>query len=160
MTSEKNDVSKKETSSKSKKNIVILLVLLIVCSAAGVIFFKKSPDEKQEVVEVIPAKEELELDDVQNDSVIEIDSLILADSVTTEPPPEVVKPIIKKPKLKITKSQLDNNPKYWKIVKSTTKDTSFYILKNYKTGTKLFNRYYTEEKAEIELKKFKNIITQ
>ena len=112
------------------------------------------------MVEVIPAKEELELDDVPNDSVTEIDSLILADSVTTEPPPEVVIPIIKKPQLKITKSQLDNNPKYWKIVKSTTEDTSFYILKNYKTGTKLFNRYYTKEKAEIELKKFKNIITQ
>ena len=160
MTSEKNNVSQKETSSKSKKNIVVFLVLLIVCSAAGVILFKKSPDEKQEVVELIPAKEELELEDVPNDSVTEIDSLILADSVTTEPPPEIVKPIIKKPKLKITKSQLDNNPKYWKIVKSNTKDTSFYILKNYKTGTKLFNRYYTEEKAEIELKKFKNIITQ
>ena len=137
-------------------------MLLIVCSAAGVIFFKKSPDEKQEVVEVIPAKEELELDDVQNDSVYtEIDSLILADSVTTEPPPEIViHQLLKKPQLKITKSQLDNNPKYWKIVKSTTEDTSFYILKNYKTGTKLFNRYYTKEKAEIELKKFKNIITQ
>ena len=113
MTSEKKDLSKKETSSKSKKNIVILLVLLLVCSAAGVIFFKKSPDEKQEVVEVIPAKEELELDDVPNDSNTVIDSLILADSVTTEPPSEIVKPIIKKPILKITKSQLDNNPKYW-----------------------------------------------
>ena len=54
---------------------------------------------------------------------------------------------------------MDNNPKYWMIVKGSNKDTTFYILKNKKTGTKLSNKYFSKEKAEEELDNFKNIIS-
>ena len=43
---------------------------------------------------------------------------------------------------------MDNNPKYWMVVKGNNEDTTFYILKNRKTGTKLSNKYFSKEKAE------------
>ena len=160
MASKKKDLPNKETPKKSIKNIIILVILLLICSTAGFVFFKKSPKENQEVIEVIPTRDELAFDSIPDDTISELDTLNITDSSVVEQPVETTIPVVKKSKIKITRFQLDNNPKYWKIVKGISEDTSFYYLKNNKTGTKLFNRYYTKEEAEIELKKFKNIISQ
>ena len=69
------------------------------------------------------------------------------------------KPSINNRKRTVTKDQLDNNPKYWMVVKQSN-DTTFYTLKNKKTGTKLSNKYYSKEIAEKELIKFKKIISR
>ena len=46
------------------------------------------------------------------------------------------------------------------MVVKQSKDTTFYTLKNKKTGTKLSNKYYSKEIAEKELIKFKKIISR
>ena len=87
-----------------------------------------------------------------------VDSIFNVDTIQ----PEnifIVEPQKKKIIRKVSKLQMDNNPKYWMVVKGSNEDTTFYILKNKKTGTKLSNKYFSKEKAEEELDNFKNIIS-
>jgi len=45
-------------------------------------------------------------------------------------------------------------------VKGSNSDTTFYTLKNKKTGTKLSNRFYTKKKANEELKNLRSILSK
>ena len=54
----------------------------------------------------------------------------------------------------------ENNPENWNLLKMEEDDTSFFIIKNKITGTKLSNQYYSKTKAQEELKNFKKIITK
>ena len=87
-----------------------------------------------------------------------VDSILNVDTIQQENI-VIVEPQKKKIIRKVSKLQLDNNPKYWMVVKGSNEDTTFYSLKNKKTGTKLSNKYFSKEKAEEELDKFKNIIS-
>ena len=87
------------------------------------------------------------------DSILTVDTLQPENIVKAEPQK---KKVIRK----ISKVQMDNNPKYWMVVKGSNKDTTFYTLKNKKTGTKLSNKYFSKEKAEEELNNFRNIISK
>ena len=55
---------------------------------------------------------------------------------------------------------LDNEVDSWELLKESGDDTTFYIIYNRVTGTKLSNRYYTKDKAEAELKSFKKILSR
>jgi hypothetical protein len=158
MSTDNKDLTPKNAQKKSKKNLIILIILLVFCSVAGFLFFEKSPEKKNEIVEVSSIEDNLEVDEVTEDSTSAVESLIKKDSIEL-PPVKKLKPIIKKRKRKITKVQLDNNPNYWMVVKESN-DTTFYTLKNNKTGTKLSNKYYSKEIAEKELRKFKKIISR
>ena len=131
---------------------------MVLCSVAGFLFFEKSPEKKQEMVEVSSIEENLEVNEVVEDSSSTSESLIKNDSLEL-PLVKKIKPITIKKKGKITKLQLDNNPNYWMVVKESN-DTTYYTLKNKKTGTKLSNKYYSKEIAEKELRQFKKIISR
>ena len=66
----------------------------------------------------------------------------------------------------IKKEMIDNQcagilaPSDWMVVKASNSDTTFYTLKNKKTGTKLSNRFYSKKKANEELKNFRRILTK
>lgn len=143
---------------KSKKNLIIFIILLVICSVAGFFLFEKSPEQKIEVVEVNAFEDGLDLNDNVEDSVTIKDSLASNDTLKIDLKNNF-KPSIKNRKRTVTKDQLDNNPKYWMVVKQSN-DTTFYTLKNKKTGTKLSNKYYSKEIAEKELIKFKKIISR
>ena len=87
-----------------------------------------------------------------------MDSILTVDTMQPE---NIVKAESQKKKVirKVSKVQMDNNPKYWMVVKGSNEDTTFYTLKNRKTGTKLSNKYFSKEKAEEELDNFRNIIS-
>ena len=61
-------------------------------------FFKKSPEEKQEVIEVIPTKDELAFDNIPDDTISELDTLNITDSSVVEQPVETTIPVVKSPK--------------------------------------------------------------
>ena len=54
----------------------------------------------------------------------------------------------------------ENNPKNWNLVKMDDDDTSFFIIKNKITGTKLSNRYYSKGQAKEEILNFKKILSK
>ena len=158
MAKEKKEPEAKVTPKKSNKNIIILIVLLIVCGAAAFLLYEKKPPEVKETVDVSAVSDSLVSEEINVDSTMLMDSIL---SVDTLQPENIVKAVPQKKKVirKISKVQMDNNPKYWMVVKGSNEDTTFYNLKNRKTGTKLSNKYFSKEKAEEELDNFRNIIS-
>lgn len=159
MAKEKKEPQVKVTPKKSNKNIIILIVLLLVCGAAAFLLYEKKPPEVKETVDVSAVSDSLVSQEIIVDSTMLIDSILTLDTINSE---NIVKavPQTKKVIRKISKVQMDNNPKYWMVVKGSNKDTTFYTLKNKKTGTKLSNKYFSKEKAEEELNNFRNIISK
>jgi len=159
MAKEKKEPQVKVTPKKSNKNIIILIVLLLVCGAAAFLLYEKKPPEVKETVDVSAVSDSLVSEEIIVDSTMLIDSILTLDTINSE---NIVKAVPQKKKVirKISKVQMDNNPKYWMVVKGSNKDTTFYTLKNKKTGTKLSNKYFSKEKAEEELNNFRNIISK
>ena len=158
MAKEKKTTEAKATSKKNNKNIIILIVLLVTCSLAAFLVFEKKPPEIKETVDVSAVSDSLDSEEINVDSTMVVDSILNVDTIQPENI-VIAEPQKKKIIRKVSKLQMDNNPKYWMIVKGSNKDTTFYILKNKKTGTKLSNKYFSKEKAEEELDNFKNIIS-
>ena len=159
MAKEKKEPQVKVTPKKSNKNIIILIVLLLVCGAAAFLLYEKKPQEVKETVDVSAVSDSLVSEEIIVDSTMLIDSILTLDTINSE---NIVKAESQKKKVirKISKVQMDNNPKYWMVVKGSNEDTTFYTLKNKKTGTKLSNKYFSKEKAEEELNNFRNIISK
>ena len=160
MAKEKKEPQAKVTSKKSNKNIIILIVLLFVCGAAAFLLYEKKPPEVKETVDVSAVSDSLVSEEIIVDSTMLIDSILTVDTINSENIVIAEEPQKKKVIRKISKVQMDNNPKYWMVVKGSNKDTTFYTLKNKKTGTKLSNKYFSKEKAEEELDNFRNIISK
>lgn len=158
MSKEKKEPEVKLIPKSKNKTIFILIVLLVVCAGAAVLFFKKKPVEINEIVDVVVVKDSLVSDEIPSDSIILKDSIIYVDTLEIESI-EMLEPSKKRVTKKNSKVKMDNNPKYWVVFKGSDKDTTFYTLKNKKTGTKLSNKYFTKEKADKELNNFKNIIS-
>ena len=160
MAKEKNEPQVKVTPKKSNKNIIILIVLLVVCGAAAFLLYEKKPPEVKETVDVSAVSDSLVSEEIIIDSTMVMDSILNVDTINSE---NIVKAEDSKKKKvirKVSKVQMDNNPKYWMVIKGSNKDTTFYTLKNKKTGTKLSNKYFSKEKAEEELNNFRNIISK
>ena len=160
MAKEKKEPEVKVTPKKSNKNIIILIVLLLVCGAAAFLLYEKKPPEVKETVDVSAVSDSLVSQEIIVDSTMLIDSILTLDTINSENIVKEAEPQKKKVIRKISKVQMDNNPKYWMVVKGSNKDTTFYTLKNKKTGTKLSNKYFSKEKAEEELNNFRNIISK
>ena len=158
MAKEKSTKEVKAPSKKNNKNIIILIILLVICSLAAFILFEKKPPEIKETVDVSAVNDSLDSEEINVDSTMVVDSILNVDTIQQENI-VIVEPQKKKIIRKVSKLQMDNNPKYWMVVKGSNEDTTFYTLKNKKTGTKLSNKYFSKEKAEEELDNFKNIIS-
>ena len=85
MSTDNKDLTPKNAPKKSKKNLIILIILLVFCSVAGFLFFEKSPEKKNEIVEVSSIEDNLEVDEVTEDSTSAVESLIKKDSIELPP---------------------------------------------------------------------------
>jgi hypothetical protein len=160
MAKEKNEPQVKVTPKKSNKNIIILIVLLVVCGAAAFLLYEKKLPEVKETVDVSAVSDSLVSEEIIIDSTMVMDSILTVDTINSENIVKAEESKKKKVIRKVSKVQMDNNPKYWMVIKGSNKDTTFYTLKNKKTGTKLSNKYFSKEKAEEELNNFRNIISK
>ncbi|MDB2485134.1 hypothetical protein N9W98_00585 [bacterium] len=153
MTEEKKQPSKEINPKSNKKNIFLFIGLILISGAAAFYLIKNKPAEKKQTFDVDIA-EEISTNDsiVASDSIIEIDN----SNLDLENEDLKVKPI----KKKASRFSVENNPKYWTIVKGVNSDTTFYTLKNKKTGTKLSNKFYSKQKANKELKNLRSILTK
>lgn len=153
MTEEKKQPSKQINPKSNKKNIFLFIGLILISGAAAFYLINNKPAEKKQTFDVDIA-EEISTNDsiVASDSIIEIDN----SNLDLENEDLKVKPI----KKKASRFSVENNPKYWTIVKGVNSDTTFYTLKNKKTGTKLSNKFYSKQKANKELKNLRSILTK
>ena len=119
---------------------------------AAIYLIKNKPSEKNQSFDIDPIEEIS-----NNDSIITIDTSKLNQIEVEE---LIVKPPKKKTKKKASRFSIENNPNYWIIVKGSNSDTSFYLLKNKKTGTKFSNKFYSKEKAAQELKNLRSILVK
>jgi len=156
MTEEKNQPSKEINPKSNKKNIFLFVGLILISGAAAFYLIKNKPAEKKQTFDV-DSLEEISTNDTilasDSDSIVEIENTNLDQEENND-----LK--VKSTKKKASRFSIENNPKYWTVVKGTNSDTTFYTLKNKKTGTKLSNKFYSKEKANEELKNLRSILTK
>lgn len=152
MTDEKKQPSKEVKSKSNKNNIFLFIGLILISGAAALYLIKSKPAEKKQTFDVVSNEE-----NSTNDSIIIIDTNNLNQIEVEE---LIVVPSKKKTKKKASRFSIENNPNYWMVVKGSNSDTTFYTLKNKKTGTKLSNKFYSKEKATEELKNLRSILVK
>ena len=152
MSEQKKQPSKEIKSKSDNKNIFLFIGLILISGFAAIYLIKNKPSEKKQSFDIDPVEESS-----TNDSIIIIDTNNL-DQIEVEE--LIVKPPKKKTKKKASRFSIENNPNYWIIVKGSNSDTSFYLLKNKKTGTKFSNKFYSKEKATQELKNLRSILAK
>ena len=152
MTDEKKQPSKEVKSKRNKNNIFLFIGLILISGAAALYLIKSKPAEKKQTFDVVSNEE-----NSTNDSIIIIDTNNLNQIEVEE---LIVVPSKKKTKKKVSRFSIENNPNYWTVVKGSNSDTTFYTLKNKKTGTKLSNKFYSKEKATEELKNLRSILVK
>ena len=154
MNEEKNQPSKEIKPQSNKKNIFLFIGLILFSGAAAFYLINNKPAEKKQTFDVDS------LDGIStNDSIVASDSVTVID-ITNLDQLEKKNLKVKPKKKKATRFSIENNPKYWIVVNGSNSDTSFYILKNKKTGTKLSNKFYSKEKANVELKNLRSILVK
>tara|TARA_B100001094_G_scaffold234922_1_gene229960 strand:- start:731 stop:1213 length:483 start_codon:yes stop_codon:yes gene_type:complete len=160
MSDNKERTSKEIHPKKNKKNIFLFIGLIFISGAAALYLIKNKPSEK---------KQTFDLDSIENistkDSTFASDTLMASDSITTIDTANLNQlnnqnSKVKPPKRKASRFSIENNPNYWTVVKGTNSDTTFYTLKNKKTGTKLSNKFYSKQKATEELNNLRSILTK
>ena len=154
MNEEKNQPLKEIKPQSNKKNIFLFIGLILFSGAAAFYLINNKPAEKKQTFDVDS------LDGIStNDSIVASDSVTVIDITNLDQLEKKnlkVKPI----KKKASRFSIENNPKYWIVVNGSNSDTSFYLLKNKKTGTKLSNKFYSKEKANVELKNLRSILVK
>ena len=154
MTNKKKQPSEEIKVESNNKNIFLFIVLILISGTAAFYLINNKPAEKKQIFDVDPLEEIS-----TNDSIIASDSIVAIENTNLdhlENEDLKVIPTKKKP----SRFSIENNPKYWMVVKGSYSDTTFYILKNKKTGTKLSNKFYDKEKANLELKILRSILSK
>jgi hypothetical protein len=160
MNEEKKQPSEEIKPKSNKKNIFLFIGLILISGAAAFYLINNKPAEEKQTFDV-DSLEEISTNDsiVVSDTTVASDSTIAIDNSNLDPL-ENKDLKVKPTKKKASRFSVENNPKYWTIVKGSNNDTTFYTLKNKKTGTKLSNKFYTKEKATQELKNLRSILTK
>lgn len=154
MTEEKKQPSKEIEPKSNKKNIFLFIGLILISGTAAFYLINNKPSEKKQTFDMDHLEESS-----GNDSIFTSDSIIANENPNLDQE-ENNDLKVKSTKKKASKFTLENNPNYWMVVKGSNSDTTFYTLKNKKTGTKLSNRFYSKKKANEELKNFRRILTK
>jgi hypothetical protein len=154
MSEEKKQPSKEIEPKSNKKNIFLFIGLILISGAAAFYLINNKPAEKKQTFDV-DSLEEISINDttLASDSIIAIEVPNLDKNENND-----LK--VKSTKKKASRFSIENNPNYWMVVKGSNSDTTFYTLKNKKTGTKLSNRFYSKQKANEELKNFRSILSK
>ena len=154
MSEEKKQPSKEIVPKSNKKNIFLFIGLILISGAAAFYLINNKPAEKKQTFDV-DSLEEMSINDttLASDSIIAIEVPNLDKNENND-----LK--VKSTKKKASRFSIENNPNHWMVVKGSNSDTTFYTLKNKKTGTKLSNRFYSKQKANEELKNFRSILSK
>ena len=154
MSEEKKQPLKEIEPKSNKKNIYLFIGLILISGAAAFYLINNKPVEKKQSFDV-DSFEEMSINDttLASDSIIPIENLNLDSDENNN-----LK--VQSTKKKASRFSIENNPNYWMVVKGSNSDTTFYTLKNKKTGTKLSNRFYTRKKANKELKNLRSILSK
>ena len=154
MSEEKKQPSKEIESKSNKKNIFLFIGLILISGAAAFYLINNKPAEKKQTFDV-DSLEEMSINDttLASDSIIAIEVPNLDKNENND-----LK--VKSTKKKASRFSVENNPNNWMVVKGSNSDTTFYTLKNKKTGTKLSNRFYSKQKANKELKNLRSILSK
>ena len=154
MSEEKKQPSKEIEPKSNKKNIFLFIGLILISGAAAFYLINNKPAEKKQTFDV-DSLEEMSINDttLASDSIIaiEVPNLDLDENNDLK---------VKSIKKKASRFSIENNPNYWMVVKGSNSDTTFYTLKNKKTGTKLSNIFYSKQKANKELKNLRSILSK
>ena len=153
MSEEKKQPSKEIEPKSNKKNIFLFIGLILISGAAAFYLINNKPAEKKQTFDVDS------LEEMSNDTTLASDSII-AIEVPNLDLDENNDLKVKSTKKKASRFSVENNPNYWMVVKGSNSDTTFYTLKNKKTGTKLSNRFYSKQKANKELKNLRSILSK
>ena len=153
MSKEKKQPSK-EIEPKSNKKNILFIGLILISGAAAFYLMNNKPAEKKQSFDV-DSLEEMSI----NDTTLASDSIISVENPNLELE-ENNDLKDKSTKKKASRFSIENNPNYWIVVKGSNSDTTFYTLKNKKTGTKLSNRFYSKQKANKELKNLRSILSK
>jgi len=153
MSEEKKQPSKEIEPKSNKKNIFLFIGLILISGAAAFYLINNKPAEKKQTFDVDS------LEEMSNDTTLASDSII-AIEVPNLDLDENNNLKVKSTKKKASRFSIENNPNYWMVVKGSNSDTTFYTLKNKKTGTKLSNRFYSKRKANKELKNLRSILSK
>jgi len=153
MSEEKKQPSKEIEPKSNKKNIFLFIGLILISGAAAFYLINNKPAEKKQTFDVDS------LEEMSNDTTLASDSII-AIEVPNLDLDENNNLKVKSTKKKASRFSIENNPNYWMVVKGSNSDTTFYTLKNKKTGTKLSNRFYSKQKANKELKNLRSILSK
>ena len=160
------------TKKKSKKGLFITIGALVLIVGVGLFFLNiKESSYKEKKNFQIPNNDILKKANPSSklaDSTSILDSTIIDMNNSAEKEIEIlddeeiddVLNTISKKNNRKPKIDNENNPENWNLLKMEEDDTSFFIIKNKITGTKLSNQYYSKTKAQEELKNFKKIITK
>ena len=154
MSEEKKQPSKEIDPKSNKKNIILFIGLILISGAAAFYLINNKPAEKKQSFDV-DSLEEMSINDttLASDSIIPIENPNLDKEENNDLKDKYTKK-------KASRFSIENNPNYWMVVKGSNSDTTFYTLKNKKTGTKLSNRFYTKKKANEELKNLRSILSK
>ena len=160
------------TKKKSKKGLFITIGALVLIVGVGLFFLniKESSYKEKKNVQILnnDILKKANPSSKLADSTSILDSTILDMNNSAEKEIEIlddeeiddVLNTISKKNNRKPKIDNENNPENWNLLKMEEVDTSFFIIKNKITGTKLSNQYYSKTKAQEELKNFKKIITK
>ena len=154
MTNKKKQPSEEIKVESNNKNIFLFIVLILISGTAAFYLINNKPAEKKQIFDV-DSLEEIST----NDSIVASDSIVAIENTNLDHlENEDLKVLTTKKKP--SRFSIENNPKYWTVVKGSNSDTTFYTLKNKKTGTKLSNKFYDKEKANLELKILRSILSK
>jgi capsular polysaccharide biosynthesis protein len=168
MKKEEKENKKELPKKKSKKGLIILIAVSVVVVGA-MVFFSMGGEKVEAKKTIVKTKSENKIQKVEVSPVLDTASVL--DTLNSNIESEISDPVISEnidglednssPVKKNKKIKIDheNNPKNWSLVQQNGEDTSFYIIKNKITGTKLVNRYYSKLKGDKELQSFKNILS-
>ena len=160
------------TKKKSKKGLFITIGALVLIVGVGLFFLniKESSYKEKKNVQILnnDILKKANPSSKLADSTSILDSTILDMNNSAEKEIEIlddeeiddVLNTISKKNNRKPKIDNENNPENWNLLKMEEVDTSFFIIKNKITGTKLSNQYYYKTRAQEELKNFEKIITK
>lgn len=153
-----NNKEKEKGKFLNKKSIIYIALASVVLIFIAFFFFWKEPIKQEEKNPINQEKKQVEIKEE-----VVIDSSVVhqpvMDSTLNEPPVEEESEPAKetRPTYRIDH---ENNPNNWRLIDVNDPDSSYFAIRNKKTGTQLINRYYTNEKGAEELKKFQKILSK
>ena len=153
-----NNKEKEKGNFINKKSIIYIALASVVLIFIAFFLFRGEPikEEKKN-----PIKEEKKQVEIKEEVVIDssvVHQPVIDSTLNELPVDQEQEPVTEtRPTYRIDH---ENNPNNWRLIDVNDPDSSYFAIRNKKTGTQLINRYYTKEKGAEELKKFQKILSK